>query len=88
MTIIDLGTVRATRAAELQAAKELTDAAVAAVKAAAEGYAEIAFGLSGLVRLHERTAGGRREPIAVAARPLDREGGHPSGHAGDPEGVP
>lgn len=52
MTIIDLGTVRATRAAELRAAKELTDAAVAAVKAAVEGYAEIAFGLSGLVRLH------------------------------------
>ncbi len=52
MTIIDLGTVRATRAAELQAAKELTDTAVATVKAAAEGYAEMAFGLSRMVRLH------------------------------------
>ena len=51
MTIIDLGAVRATRAAELQAAKELTDTAIATVKAAAEGYAEMAFGLSGLVRL-------------------------------------
>lgn len=52
MTVIDLGTVRATRAAELQAAKELTDTAVATVKAAAEGYAEMAFALSGPVRLH------------------------------------
>ncbi|MGI3903035.1 MAG: hypothetical protein ACRYGP_30235 [Janthinobacterium lividum] len=52
MTIIDLGTFRATRAAELQAAKELTDTAVATVKAAAEGYAEMAFGLSRMVRLH------------------------------------
>ena len=57
MTIIDLSTVRATRAAELQAAKELTDTAVATVTTMAETYADMAFGLSGQVRLmNERLA--------------------------------
>ena len=50
MTIIDLGTVRATRAAELQAAKDITATAVATVTTMAESYADLAFGLSGPVR--------------------------------------
>lgn len=51
MTIIDLDAARAARAADLQAAREMTDAAVASIAALAEGYATLAFSVSGPVRL-------------------------------------
>jgi hypothetical protein len=50
MTIIDLGTIRATRAAEIQTAREMTATAVATVTKVAEAYADVAFSLSGPVR--------------------------------------
>ncbi len=57
MTIIDLDTARAARTADLQAAREMTAAAVAGVTALAEGYADLAFSISGPVRLvNERLA--------------------------------
>ena len=51
MTIIDLDAARATRASELQAAREATDTVVTAVTKMAESYAEMAFSLSGTIRL-------------------------------------
>ncbi len=51
MNVIDLTAARAAKSAELQAAREMTDAAVAGVTAMAESYATLAYAVSGPVRL-------------------------------------
>lgn len=51
MTVIDLTAARAARAAELEAIRELTDAARAILTTLGEHYATLAFHISGPVRL-------------------------------------